>query len=146
MNKKTLFLAQSDTTVGFLSQDNKKIAKIKQRSLGKKFLVTIDSLKRLQKFARVPNKFKKKVRKESKSTFIYPNNCAIRVVKDEFHLRFLKKIGWSFSSSANLSSLNYDEKFAKKVCEIIVEDSRGLQEKGSSKLYKIGRKKIKRLR
>jgi len=146
MDKKALFLVQSDTTVGFLSQNAIKIAEIKKRDSKKKFLITVDSLNSLKTFARVPKKFQKEVRKKSKTTFIYPNRKALRVVKDEFHLNFLKKIGWSFSSSANLSTFCFDEKFARDSSEIIVEDVRGLKEGKASKLYKIGKKKIQRLR
>ena len=146
MDRKALFLAQSDTTVGFLSQDSKKITKVKKRDLKKNFLITVDSLESLKEFVRVPKKFKKAVRGADKTTFIYSSTKAFRVVRDEFHLNFLKKLKWSFSSSANLTGQKYDEEFAKSSCGIVVEDSRGLYEGRSSKLYKIGRKKIVRLR
>ena len=146
MNPNLLYLAQSDTTVGFLSQNPTKIINTKKRDNNKPFLITVSSLKLLKKFTKVPKIHKNRVRRAKKSSFIYSNNLAIRVVKENQHLDFLKKIEWSFSSSANISSYPYDEKFAKKSAEVIIEDKRGLFEGKSSKIFKINKVKIRQLR
>ena len=146
MNPNLLYLAQSDTTVGFLSQNPTKIINAKKRDNNKPFLITVSSLKLLKKFTKVPKIHKNRVRRAKKSSFIYSNNLAIRVVKENQHLDFLKKIEWSFSSSANISSYPYDEKFAKKSAEVIIEDKRGLFEGKSSKIFKINKVKIRQLR
>ena len=53
-----IFLVQSDTTVGFLSQDSDKLCKIKKRDNNKPFLVAVDSYKSLKNLTRVPKKFR----------------------------------------------------------------------------------------
>ncbi len=146
MDPNKIYLAQTDTTAGFLTQNSKKLAKIKNRPPNKPFLICVDSLATLKKFARVPTKFKKEVRRAKKTTFIYPNSKAIRVVKDEMHLRFLKKLNWCYSSSANESGKGFDLEFAKRSAEVIVEDWRGFFEGTPSKLIKLGEKRKKRLR
>jgi len=91
MNPQLIYLIQTDTTVGFLSQDANRLADSKQRDKKKLFITCTDSLETLQKFTRIPKKFKNKVRRSSSSTYVYPNNKAIRVIKDKTHLIFLKK-------------------------------------------------------
>ena len=145
MKQNNIYLTQTDTTVGFLSQDFKKLNQIKNRNINKKVLIEVDSLKTLKKFTRVPKKFKKQVRRAKKTTFIYPNGNSFRVVKDEVHLRFLKKFKWMYSTSANLSGEKFDKSWAIKQADIIVEDKKGLFEGEASKIYKI-RKKIKKIR
>ena len=140
-----LYLAQSDTTIGFLSQSAEKISEVKNRPKDKKYIITISNLKLLKEFVRVNRRFKKRVRRAKKTTFIYKER-AVRVVKDDKHLDFLSKIGWAYSSSANLSFHSYDKEFAFKNAEIVVEDNRGLKEGKSSKIYKIGKTKLKIVR
>jgi len=48
-----IYLVQTDTTVGFLSQDAKKLALIKKRDPNKPFLISVDSFKRLKEFSKV---------------------------------------------------------------------------------------------
>lgn len=146
MNPNKIYLIQTDTTVGFLSQDKEKLNKIKNRPLNQPVLIEVDSLNILKKFTRVPNKFKNRVRRSKKTTFIYHNKKSFRVVKDENHLEFLKKFNWMYSTSANLTGGKFDEKWAKSVADIIVEDKRGLFEGKASKIYKIGKNKIKKIR
>ena len=77
---------------------------------------------------------------------IYPNSQAIRVVKDEEHLKFLKKLKWAYSSSANLTKKSFDESYARQKADIIVEDSRGFSENRPSVMLKINNKRRRRLR
>jgi len=146
MNPQLIYLIQTDTTVGFLSQDADKLANSKQRDKKKLFITCTDSLKTLKYFTRIPNKFKKQVRQSSSSTYIYPNDKAIRVIKDKKHLKFLKKLKWTYSSSANLTSKTFEETYAKQKADIIVEDSRGFYEASPSSLLKINNKKVRKLR
>ncbi len=141
-----IYLVQTETTVGFLSQNAKKLAKVKKREPNKPFLISIDSFKRLKEFARVPKKYKKMVRRAQKTTFVYPNKKALRVIKQENHLRFLKKFGWMFSTSANESGKRFDYLFASENVDIIVEDNRGFFEGKPSKLIKLGKNRAKKLR
>ncbi len=146
MNPNKIYLTKTDTTVGFLSQDYKKLNKIKKRALNKKNLIEVDRLNTLKNFTRVPDKFKKQIRRAKKTTFIYPNGNSYRVVKDERHLEFLQKFKWMYSTSANLSGEKFDKKWAFKMSDIIVEDKEGFFEGEASSIFKINNYKIKRVR
>ena len=146
MNPQLVFLVQTETTVGFLSQNSEKLATSKKRSKKQPFIRCVDSLKTLQEFTRVPKKFKNRLRRQKQTTFVYPNKEALRVVKDEEHLKFLKKLKWAYSSSANLTRKNFEEKYAKQKADIIVEDSRGFFESSPSKMIKINQKNARKLR
>jgi tRNA A37 threonylcarbamoyladenosine synthetase subunit TsaC/SUA5/YrdC len=141
-----LFLAQSDTTVGFLSLDKSRIAKAKKRDGEKPILLTTSSFRKLQNLSRVPKAFKRKVRNSKRTTFIYQNGNAIRVVNSGTHSEFLEKFPYLYSSSANLSGERFDGELAKKLADIEVMDSRGYFEDRPSSLVKLSRKKAKRLR
>ena len=146
MNPDKIYLAQTDTTVGFLSKDYKKLNKIKKRKPDKKILIEVDSLDTLKTFVRVPKKYKKIVRRVKKTTFIYSNGDSFRVIKDEKHLEFLKKFKWMYSTSANLSGKMFDKKWAIKQADIIIEDKRGFFEGKPSSIYKINNFKMKKIR
>jgi len=146
MQPDKVYLAQTDTTVGFLSQDKEKLNRLKKRPLNKPVLREVDSLDTLKNFVRVPNKFKKQVRRAKKTTFIYPNGESFRVVRDEKHLEFLKKFSWMYSTSANLHGKNFDEKWAKEMADIVVEDKREFFEGEASKIIKLGKKRCIKLR
>jgi tRNA A37 threonylcarbamoyladenosine synthetase subunit TsaC/SUA5/YrdC len=146
MNPYKIYLAQTDTTVGFLSRDRKKLNRIKNRPLNKPVLIEVDSLSTLKEFVRVPSKFKNRVRRSKKTTFIYPNKKSFRVVKDKKHLEFLKKFRWMYSTSANLSGKNFDEDWAKRISDIIIENKKGLVEGEASKIFKMGKFKLKKVR
>lgn len=144
--KNRIILTQTDTTVGFLSQNANRLAKVKKRPQTKEFLRVIDSFATLKNFVRVPKKFRKVVRNSKKTTFIYPNKKAFRVVQDEFHKEFIKKFKWFYSTSANESTKSFDINFATGNCDIIIYDSRGFSEKNPSKIIKLSKVKRKRLR
>jgi len=146
MEKDEVYLAQTDTTVGFLSLSKEKLNKIKNRPENKNFLITTTTFKELKKQARVPKKFKKTVRRSSKTTFVYPNNKAVRVIKKGLHYNFLKKFTFLYSTSANKSGESFSLDFALKNTDIIVEDRRGFSEKKASKLIKLSKKLKKKLR
>ena len=146
LNQPLVYLVQTDTTVGFLSHNSQKLADSKQRDQAQAFIKCVDTLQILQNFTRVPKKYKNLVRRSSKTTIIYPNNQAIRVVKEFEHVKFLKKLKWAYSSSANLTKKNFDENYAKQKADIIVEDRRGLFEGQPSLIIKINSKKARRLR
>jgi tRNA A37 threonylcarbamoyladenosine synthetase subunit TsaC/SUA5/YrdC len=146
MDPNKIYLVQTDTTVGFLSQNKEKLNKIKNRPLNQPVLVEVDSLNTLKKFTRVPNRFKKRVRRSKKTTFIYPNKKSFRVVKDKRHLEFLKKFEWMYSTSANLTGKSFDEKWAREKAEIIVEDKRKLFEGETSKIFKLYKVKMRKIR
>ena len=97
--KGVVFLAQTDTTVGFLSTSKERLAKIKKRKPNQPFILCVSDLEKLKKLTRVPKKHKKLVRRSVKTTFIYPDNEAIRVVKDEKHKKLLHPFDFLYSTS-----------------------------------------------
>lgn len=141
-----LWLVQTDTTVGFLSQNALRLAEIKERSPDKPFVQVTASFKILKTLCRVPNRHKKRVRHSEKTTFAYTNVKAVRVVREQRHAKFIKPFKWFYSTSANERSLAYREDFAFSKSDIIVEDKERLYEGEASRIYRLGRSKIKRLR
>lgn len=146
MNPDLVYLAQTETTAGFLSQNAEALSIIKKRPSGKPFLMSVDSLKTLHQFTRVPRQYKAKVRRAKKTTFAYPCGLAIRVVKDEVHLEFLKKLKWSYSTSSNPSGKEFDEKFALKNADAILFTCQGFFESEPSSIYRLRKTKIQKLR
>ena len=139
-----IYLTQTDTTVGLLSKNKEELNKIKKRELNKPILKEVDSLSTLKEFVRVPKNFRKIVRRAKKTTFIYPNKDSFRVVKDENHLRFLKKFKWMYSTSANLHKQKFDKNWAFSVADVIVGSE--FKEGKASTIIKIGKRKCKKLR
>jgi hypothetical protein len=139
-----IYLAQTDTTVGFLSQNLSEINAIKNRPLDQPCLITTAKFSELKNLVRVPNRFKNIVRKSKKTTFLYPNKVAVRVVKDGRHDRFLKKFTWLYSSSANLHGENFNENWAKNVADVVVDTK--FSQNSSSKIFKLSQTRQKCLR
>lgn len=142
--EKMVYLAQTDTTAGFLSKNLMEINSIKSRSANQPCLITTAKFSELLDLTRVPKKFKNQVRRAKKTTFLYPNLKAIRVVKWCKHAKFLEQNGWFYSSSANIHGQNFDEIWAKSVADVVVDGN--FSQNSSSKIYKISKTNIKRLR
>lgn len=141
-----VILAQTDTTVGFLSQDRQQLARIKERPANKPFIQSFDSLERYSVMGgRVPQKFKNRLRRSKAESFVI-NNHAIRIVPSGEHHHLLKHYGWLYSTSANAKECSFEREFAEEHADIIVEDSRGLYEGSPSSIYRLNQKQIRRLR
>ena len=139
-------LTQTDTTVGFLSQNETKLQKIKSRDHSKPFILVYKSFASfLQNKKRIPNSQKNRVRRSKKTTFIVKNS-AFRIANDQLGSSVLRAINWNFSTSANESGKNFDRDFCEQKADIIIENKHSLREGISSSLYKINSIKIKRLR
>jgi len=139
-----IFLTQTDTTIGFVSQDAQKLSKIKQRPPHKHYIKAVDSLKTLLSFTRVPTSHKNHVRRAKKTTFVMPKGDSYRVIYDNHHLLLLKRLKWAYTTSANLSNQAYDESFAKEHADVIIEPL--IQEQKASSIYKLGKHTLKRIR
>lgn len=139
-----IYLAQTDTTAGFLSKDLKKLNSIKNRPLNQPCLICVSKFKNLQNFSRIPKKYKNLIRRSKKTTFIYPNLKAIRVVKDHPHTKLLDKLEWVYSTSANLHKKEFDIEFAKGKADVIVDYK--FTPAPASKIYKISKTNIRRIR
>lgn len=140
-----ILLAQTDTTVGFLSQDAKRLEEIKMRPEGKPFLKVYADLHRLRNDIRIPINHRHRVRHSRKTTFIVKNQ-AFRYVSDNEHGRLIRRYGWLYSTSANESGKQYDPDFCKNICDWCIEDSRGLYESSSSKIYALTQTRLRRIR
>ena len=143
--KTSLYLTQTDTTIGFVSQDSSKIDQAKKRLANKHYIRVVNSLETLKAFTRVPNRHKNRLRRMKVTTFIMPNGHSFRVVKETKHNLLLDRVNWLFSSSANLSGAEYDETYAQKMTEVMVSfpnKSRGK----ASKIYRLSQTNIRSIR
>lgn len=141
-----VILTQTDTTVGFLSQDAQKLQTIKSRPSSKPFIKVYKNFKALKEEGqRVPNRLKKELRRASKTTYIV-NDKAFRVVQDRLHSQLLQNTTWNYSTSANEATKSFDREFCTQKADIIIEDNNSLHEGKSSKLYKVTSVKKVRLR
>ena len=138
--KDKVFLTQTDTTIGFVSQDADKLTQIKQRPPHKHYIKAVNSLHTLKTFTRVPQKHKNRVRRSNKTTFIMLNGQSYRVIQDKHHLLLLNRLKWAYTTSANLSNQAYDEQFTRKMADVIIEPLN--QTNISSTIYKLGKTTI----
>ena len=138
-----VFLTHTDTTIGFVSQNKDKLDDIKRRPRDKKYIKAVNSLSTLKKSTRVPTKYKNRVRRANKTTFIINQN-SYRVIKDKTHLVLLNRLKWAYTTSANLSGDKYNEAFAKAKADVIISSFK--QNSVASSIYKIGRDKIQKIR
>lgn len=142
----SVFLAQTDTTVGFLSANASHLQRVKSRPFAKPFVKVYSSFEKFKADAnRVPQKYKNFLRRSVKTTFVIKNS-ATRVVQKSPHLLMLEKFPWLYSSSANQSGFSFDKDFCIKKSDIIIEDFRRFTEEKPSTLYKMSLTNIKKLR
>jgi len=145
LNPSLLYLTQTDTTVGFLSQNDKKLCSAKQRDSNQKILQVVDSFRTLKSFIRVPHNHKKFIRRAKTTTIIYPNTTAFRVVSSHSkHQNFLQKFKVIYSTSANKTKNNFDLKYASEQSDILVYTQDGYKETTASSIYKVT--KLKRVK
>ncbi|MBD3790477.1 MAG: Sua5 YciO YrdC YwlC family protein [Campylobacterales bacterium] len=144
MLKDKVFLTQTDTTIGFVSQNADKLTAIKQRPPHKHYIKAVNSLSTLQSFTRIPPLYKNLVRRAKKTTFIMPDGHSYRVIQDKHHLLLLDRLKWAYTTSANLSGQEYDETFAKEAADVIITPLH--ETKQASKIYKLGEHTLKRIR
>ncbi|WP_245945620.1 hypothetical protein [Helicobacter didelphidarum] len=140
----SVFLAQTDTTIGFLSKNPHAINTKKGANNTKPLLREFSSFNNLP--YRIPSTFRAFVRHARKKSFILPNNASFRIIKEPLHRDFLQCFQWLYSSSANPTTQSFDLDFALKQCDIIVLDKRGLFANKSSQILKIGNERMRKIR
>ena len=141
-----LYLAQTDTTAGFLAHDVREIAHAKERAAHKPCVWTTARLAHLREVVRVPRKFAARVRRSRRCTFIVRNR-AVRFVADCPHAGFLRRFVGLFSSSANKSGEKFCADFAQRCADIVVfERDNPLCERAASRIYRLNNYAIKRIR
>ena len=139
-----LFLSDTDTTVGFISQDTRRIDRAKKRSAAKHYITALPSLKSLTVRTRIPRTHRRRLRRSRRESYILPSGRSYRIVRDARHLLLLQRLGWAYTSSANLSETPYDEAYARRVADVVVEPLG--PPRTPSRIYRLGRQKMKRLR
>ncbi len=133
-----VILTQTDTTVGFVSQNADKLYEIKSRDTLKPFIKVYTDFKSFLACGnRIPHAKKNFVRRSKKTSFIVKNR-AFRVAKIPF--------SWVYSTSANESNQKFDRTFCEDKADIIMEDKRGFSEENSSTLFKINNSKEVKIR
>lgn len=142
-----LILAQTDTTVGFISHSSACINRAKKREISQKVLQTFPSFKVLKQHTRVPKKHRSFVRRAKKTTFVLANKIAFRIVdKENLHHSLVKSMGAIYSSSANETKKSFNEHQACAQSDIIVKDRRGFFEAEASRMFKLSTSNKKRMR
>ncbi len=141
-----LFLAQSDTTAGFLSKSKSGIINIKQSKKDKPILIETSSLYTIKIQSRIPKIINKSIRRRKKTTFIFQNKKSFRLINHGLHSIFLHNLQHLYSSSANLHKCKFDLKFATNSADVLVVDKRGIFENTPSTIFKIHKNKIKKIR
>ena len=139
-----IYLAQTDTTAGFLSQNLEELNRLKNRPLNQPCLICVSKFSALKELSRAPKKYKNLIRRTKKTTFIYPNSQAIRVVRDHPHAKLLDKLGWVYSTSANPHKKGFDIEFAVANADVIIDTK--FTPAPASKIYKISKTNIRRIR
>ena len=132
---------QTDTTVGFISQDHQKLREIKSRPFQKPFIKILHSFIGL----RVPKKYKSDIRRATRTTFII-NNQAFRIAPHTHNSQLMRDMPWHYSTSANASNKKFDREYCEQNADIIIEDFYGLQELSASRLIKLTNHKKRQLR
>ncbi len=145
-DEESLYLTQTDTTIGFISKSHHRLTKVKQRLPNKHYIEALPSLESLKESTRVPQQHKNRIRRAKRATFIFPNNHSYRVIKDTLHRGLLTKLKWAYTTSANLSGEEYDEEFARESADIVVGFPQSNRGRESSQIFKIGVGGIRRIR
>jgi tRNA A37 threonylcarbamoyladenosine synthetase subunit TsaC/SUA5/YrdC len=140
-----IFLVQTDTTAGLLSQDGAALNAAKGRDTDQKLIRAVGSFMTLKKFARVPPAHRNLVRRSRGRSFVFPNGEALRVVFGA-HRRFFDRMEWAFSTSANRRGERFDQKWAESVSDCFVLTPDGFRENAPSGIVRLGRARKVRIR
>ncbi|RDU70841.1 hypothetical protein CQA66_07445 [Helicobacter aurati] len=139
-----VFLAQTDTTIGFLSKNKQLINQRKGAKENKELLMEFANLQAIH--YRVPVYFRNFIRRAKKTSFIVAKTKSFRVITDSYHYAFLQNLQYLYSSSANPTNKGFDKQFAEQNADISVIDERGLFSAKSSRILQIKGQRIKRIR
>ena len=141
-----VFLTQTDTTIGFVSQSARRLTQTKQRPPHKHYIKALPSLRALKSFVRVPEAHKNRVRRAKRSTFVFPNGHSYRIVREKQHLSLIQKLGWAYTTSANLSGESFNESFASDAADVIVKYPTQPKQRSASRIFKLNNIRMKRIR
>jgi tRNA A37 threonylcarbamoyladenosine synthetase subunit TsaC/SUA5/YrdC len=145
MRPDLVYLVQTDTTVGFLSCDARRLAALKERPSSKPFLIALPDFRALEEVGRIPPRHRNFVRRSVKRSFVLPNGLSFRVVTGE-HRHFVARFGWCYTTSANRHGEPFDEAYAREACDVVVESKEGFSDKTPSTIWRLGRRRKVRIR
>jgi len=145
METEPVVLIQNETTAGLVCRSETVLGQVKPRQ-GKHFLATVPTLAQLREEVRVPDRWKKWVRRGKKTTFIYSKNSAVRVIFSGSYHDFLIQFGKCFATSANAPGETFDREWGWQKADWIVEREEGIREGKPSKVVRLGKKAVRRLR
>jgi len=146
MQQAVVYLIQSDTTVGFAAAEPEVLNRLKGRPEHQPVLQTLASLKELYVQTRIPKFARKTVRNAVKSTFIYQDGEARRVVSGGEYGFFLERFGTHYSTSANPSGGRFDPVWAEAAADVVVTTPEGFGEHAASSIYRLTRRSLTQLR
>ena len=147
MDKNRIYLAQTDTTVGFLSCDNKQLSEAKKRVSSQKILEVVSDFATLLANTRVPKNFKKIVRRAKRTTFIYPSGDSFRYIPiGNPHHSFVARFKKIYSTSANETGKRFSYQFAYDASDVIIYSTHDFIETSGSAIYKLTSRKRRRIR
>ena len=116
-----VYLTATDTTIGFVSQNAARLDAIKRRPPGKQYITALPSLAALKARTRIPPHHANRVRRSRRTTFILPDGRSWRVIHDPRHRMLIRRLGWAYTTSANRSGEAFDEVWARKQADTVIE-------------------------
>lgn len=139
-----IVLAQTDTTVGFLSKNIESIYRAKNIKIKKKILINIPKLKDIK--GRVSSIHKNRVRRSKRTTFILNNGNSFRIINTGIYGLFLNRHGYFYSSSANMAAKHFNKAFSYQSADIIFRTLTGFSEKKASTIIKLNKSRLIKIR
>ena len=116
-----VYLSATDTTIGFVSQNAARLDAIKNRPPHKHYITALPSLKALKERARIPLAHACRVRRARRTTFVLPDGRSWRIVSSGKHHELIARLGWAYTTSANLSGRHWDEAWARTQADTVIE-------------------------
>ena len=140
-----IYLTSTDTIVGFVSRDCRRLNEIKSRPIEQPCIMAIASLSALREHTRIPIAHRCRVRRSKRTTFVLPNGRSYRIIRDSSHSKLIRELQWAYTTSANPHTKPYDEQWAKTKADIVIYPLIQTHNKPSS-IYRLGHHHLIRLR
>jgi tRNA A37 threonylcarbamoyladenosine synthetase subunit TsaC/SUA5/YrdC len=141
----TVYLTATDTTVGFVSQDSDRLDAVKGRPPHKHYITALPSLRALLERTRIPAAHANRVRRARDTTFILPDGRSWRIIPHGTHHDLVARLGWAYTTSANPSGHPYDEAWARKQADMVIDPLTPVDTR-PSRIVRLGRTRIVRVR
>lgn len=142
-----LFFAQTDTTAGFLSTNPNEILAAKKIPKSRPILQEVDKIARIREISRIPKCISPMIRRAQKTTFIFPNTRSFRLISESsLHFNVISRFKILFSSSANITGGEFSEDYALKNASVVIKDERGFAKRAPSRIFRVKKDKLKRIR